>query len=390
MPLRLLFICFLISPYPALAVGQVKVRLFADQHIESAILTVTGGDYELNTCQDKPILIRENEQIAFALYKGRIAVKVRSRKGFACDSVTLTGLTGKAFFSLRIINGESGTRHYSGNLKCLFDLGLLVFINSIDTESYIAGVVKAESGPGRNIEYCKAQAVLARSYLYRNISRHMIDNYNMCDNTHCQVFFGITSDPVILKAALETKDLVAVFKRDSSVIVPAFHSNCGGHTSNSRDVWLADLPYLKSRTDPWCTRSRNAKWRKTIPAREWVSYLQHAGCRSDFADISVVNFAQVTRQNNYRVGSFAIPFNQIRNDFNLKSSFFSVIADGDSIHLSGRGYGHGVGMCQEGAMAMAANGFSYKQILEFYFSGVVLSDINRVPVPVNSVIAEVQ
>ncbi|MGI6339521.1 MAG: SpoIID/LytB domain-containing protein [Bacteroidales bacterium] len=390
MLLRLLFIYFLILPYPALAVSQVKVRLFADQHIESAIVTVTGGEYELNSCQEEPILIRENEQVAFAVYNGRVAVKVRNRKGFACDSVQLTGVTGKDFLSLRIMNGGSETRYYSGNLKCLFDLGLIVFINSIDTESYIAGVVRAESGPGRNIEYCKAQAVLARSYLYRNITRHLIDNYNMCDNTHCQVFFGITSDPVILKAALETKNLVAVYRRDSSVIVPAFHSNCGGRTSNSRDVWLAELPYLKSKTDPWCTRSRNAKWRKTISAREWVSYLQRAGCKSDFADISVVNFAQVTRQNNYRVGSFTIPFNQIRKDFNLKSSFFSVVADGDSVILSGRGYGHGVGLCQEGAMAMAAGGLSYEKIIEFYFNDVIISDINRVPLPVNNVIAEVQ
>lgn len=190
MLLRLLFIYFLILPYPALAVSQVKVRLFADQHIESAIVTVTGGEYELNSCQEEPILIRENEQVAFAVYNGRVAVKVRNRKGFACDSVQLTGVTGKDFLSLRIMNGGSETRYYSGNLKCLFDLGLIVFINSIDTESYIAGVVRAESGPGRNIEYCKAQAVLARSYLYRNITRHLIDNYNMCDNTHCQVFSG--------------------------------------------------------------------------------------------------------------------------------------------------------------------------------------------------------
>lgn len=388
--LKLIF--FVVSLFTATGImsGQVKVRLFADQETESAILTVTGGEYELMACNGKRIHIRQNEQIVFALYNGRIAVKTRSAKGFACDTVALSGLTGKDFFSLRIINGESGARQYTGTLKCFFDLGIIVFINTCDTESYIAGVVKAESGPGRNTEYCKAQAVLARSYLYRNISRHLIDDYNVCDNTHCQVFFGITTDPVILRAALETKDLVAVYKPDSSVIVPAFHSNCGGLTSNSKDVWLADLPYLKSIADPWCIRSRNAKWRKTIHVREWISYLQNAGCKADFADRSILNFSQISRQNNYRAGSFTIPFRQIRNDLNLKSSFFSVFAAGDSVILSGRGYGHGVGMCQEGAMVMAANGYRYEQIIEFYFNGVIISDINKIPLPENNIVAEVQ
>ena len=67
----------------------------------------------------------------------------------------------------------------------------------------------------------------------------------------------------------------------------------------------------------------------------------------------------------------------MRLDLNLRSTFFSVFASGDSMILKGRGYGHGVGLCQEGAMVMASKGFSYREIINFYYSGVIISDIKN-------------
>jgi stage II sporulation protein D len=72
-----------------------------------------------------------------------------------------------------------------------------------------------------------------------------------------------------------------------------------------------------------------------------------------------------------------MPLSTIRSDLNLRSTFFTVIAVGDSIILKGKGYGHGVGLCQEGAMEMAAKGFNYKQIIDFYYFGVLISDISN-------------
>jgi stage II sporulation protein D len=73
----------------------------------------------------------------------------------------------------------------------------------------------------------------------------------------------------------------------------------------------------------------------------------------------------------------------MRSDLDLRSTFFSVYAKGDSIILKGKGYGHGVGLCQEGAMEMAAKGFNYKQIIDFYYFGVFISDINNAVVSKN-------
>ena len=76
-------------------------------------------------------------------------------------------------------------------------------------------------------------------------------------------------------------------------------------------------------------------------------------------------FIQKNRQDYYRTGSFTVPLITLRTELNLRSTFFSVFADGDSIILKGRGYGHGVGLCQEGAMTMAEEGNNYRQIIRF-------------------------
>jgi stage II sporulation protein D len=80
----------------------------------------------------------------------------------------------------------------------------------------------------------------------------------------------------------------------------------------------------------------------------------------------------------YVTGSFSIPFSRIRNELDLRSAWFSVKAVGDSLRLSGRGYGHGVGLCQEGAIVMASQGIGYEDIITFYYPGVKLMKITDV------------
>ncbi len=187
--------------------GQVRIRLFADQHSGSGMFTVSEGKYELDTWDGKSITLSKDDPVVFAIVNGKIAVKTKQSAGFMCDSLILKGLTGKDRFSLRV-NGESRIRQqYSGDLQCISDLGIIIFINICDIEEYISGVVRAEGGL-RNIEYLKSQAVLARTYIYRNFNRHLIDRYNLCDNTHCQAFNGISTDSLVNRATSETRGLV--------------------------------------------------------------------------------------------------------------------------------------------------------------------------------------
>jgi stage II sporulation protein D len=358
------------------ASAQVKVRLFSNRSPESALFSVTGGKYEISGFNGDNIDVSEGEPVIITKYKGRLAVKSRNAKGFLCDSVILAGKTGDDSFSLRINGNVPVRQFYSGDLKCFPDLETLVLINISDVEKYISGVVKAEGGSGRNIEYFKTQAVIARTYLYRYFDKHASDRYNVCDNTHCQAFNGISPDTIINNAALETKGEV-ILTQDSILIIAAFHSNCGGETASSEDVWLSGQPYLESMNDPYCTTSRSATWEKNVSMKNWIDLLKKSGYKGNTDNPSDFNYLQKNRKTDYRIGSFSMPLRTIRDELNLRSTFFSVVANGDSINLKGRGYGHGVGLCQEGAMVMATKGFDYKSIIDFYYAGVLITDIKN-------------
>lgn len=358
---------------PAFSSEQVRIRLFSEADADIALFAVDSGRYEINTFSDNSLEIAAGEMVTISRYGNRIYLKARNRAGIICDSLFFSGMTGNESFSLRV---KGKRRFYSGDLHCYRDLGSLLLINICDIEEYVAGVVKAEGGQGKNIEYFKTQAVIARTYMYRYFYKHLTDHFNLCDITHCQAFNGISNDTVINRAALQTSGEV-ILGPDSTLIIAAFHSNCGGETAPSESVWLTNEPYLNKIIDPFCTSSRNARWQISMSRESWTGYLEKMGYKGDTNNPSLLNFSPKTRSAEIKTGAFSIPLSQVRTDLNLRSAFFSVTVSGDSIVFSGRGYGHGVGLCQEGAMSMAMKGFDYRQIINFYYTGVVLADISK-------------
>lgn len=356
--------------------GQVKVRLFSSQTPESVVFAVTAGEYEFKGFTGGPDIFRKNDPIVITKYNGKLAFKSRNNKGYVVDSLNIIAKTESSSFSLRV-NGHTPLRqYYEGDFTCYPDLGTLVLINNCNVESYIAGVVRAEGGIRKNKEYFKTQAIIARTYMYKYLDKHLHDRFNVCDNTHCQAFNGMSADSVINSASLETHGLV-ILDNDSSLIISAFHSNCGGMSLSSEHVWVTDQPYLKSVTDPYCIYSRNASWEKKMSSKEWIEYLEKSGYTGKVNDPAIFSFYQNKRWADYKAGSFTMPFKKIRDDMNLRSSFFSVIAAKDSVLLKGKGYGHGVGLCQEGAMEMATRGNTYQEIIDFYYNDVIITDIKN-------------
>jgi stage II sporulation protein D len=316
------------------------------------------------------------EMFIIASYNKKIFVKKRNGDSLTGDSIEFKGSTGEDYFTLQINQSGSIKRNYTGDLKCFSDMGSLFLINTLDIEKYIAGVVMSEGGSRRNEEYFKTQAIIARTYTYKYLDKHVLDKYNLCDDTHCQAFNGLTGDSLIINAVRKTNGLV-ITTPDSILINSAFHSNCGGETSPSEYAWITPQSYLKRVSDPYCQNSRSALWEKKISVKDWAAYLKKNGYEDNLTDPSVFNFVQNTRVSDYVSGSFRMPLRTIRNDLDLRSTYFSVSLTGDSLSLRGKGYGHGVGLCQEGAMVMAAKGFNYKQIIGFYYSGVLIMDIKN-------------
>ena len=356
--------------------GQVKIRLFSSYKPESAVITVTDGVYELDSFSEKSSTLINGDLVIISRYNGKLSVKPRNSNGFLCDSILLTGKTGKDAFSLRLNSNTPVRQNYSGDLRCLPDFGTLLFINTCNIEDYVSGVVTTEGGTGKRPEYFKTQAVIVRTYMYKYFDRHISDGYNLCDNTHCQAFNGLSTDTLVENATRQTKGLV-ILGPDSSLVISAFHSNCGGETAAAEDVWLSNQPYLKKVTDPYCLNSPNARWYRSISLNEWKAYMNRSGFAGKSDNPAIFSFSQSSRLADYRAGTFSLPLRQVRSDLNLRSTFFSLIVKGDSVILNGRGYGHGVGLCQEGAMVMAAKNFTFRQIISFYYTGVIIADIGN-------------
>lgn len=372
---RFIFFCSL-ALYGTVLQAQLRIRIFADKAPASALFSVTESEYSLTNPNGQTRIIRSGESVIISKYNSVLTVKTNSDPAFICDSVHFSPKDPTASFSLRINSGIPLRQYYKGDLKCYPDLGTIVFINIPDIDSYLAGVVRTEGGSVKNIEYLKTQAIIARTYMFKYFSKHATDNYNLCDGTHCQAFNGITDDSLIIRAVKDTEGLV-ILDRDSSLIISAFHSNCGGETASSENVWLTAQPYLKKVVDPYCTNSRNARWKKTLSVNEWIAYLKKSGFLAGQGEAAMLNFAQTARKYEYVCGSFSLPLHRIREDMGLRSAFFSLKVEGDSVYLDGKGYGHGVGLCQEGAIVMAEKGFDHRRILSFYYDGVIVSDINN-------------
>jgi stage II sporulation protein D len=293
--------------------------------------------------------------------------------------ITALDSTGEIKFKSQTTNGKD--RFFTGDFKFkMYKEGLCV-MNYLDIERYIEAVIESESGLGHGLEYFKVQAVISRTYARSNAFKHVKEEgFNLCDNTHCQAYkHKGKSNAVIVQAVRETKGIVIV---DDSLklITAAFHSNCGGQTSGSELVWNKSLPYLQSTHDSYCAGQLNSFWQRQMPLSEWLAAIKSFGV--DVTNQSNIN--TVTSYNSsYRkygmvCGGKTIPFKSLRAYFKLKSAFFNVsMLDANTVVLQGRGFGHGVGLCQEGAMRMAKAGKTYKEILNHYFTNTHIVGANE-------------
>ena len=366
----LLSFSFYLLSYPA----TVRVRLLTEEDPSYVFFRVISGKYSLKCPGIESTDLDTGEEILISRYKNFIAIKISGITAFSADSAIFESISENSRFFLRTGAGGGVSGTYSGGMTCYPDLSGLVIVNVCDIEEYIAGVVMAEGGRGKNIEYCKTQAVIARTYAYKYFEKHVSDRYNLCDDTHCQAFSGIVSDSVISRAVRETKDKVIVTP-DSLLIIAAFHSNCGGETSPSEYVWLSPQPYLVRVSDPFCVRSRNSSWETTVSMGEWLEILRKNNYTGAADNSSQFSFSQPHRTAEYKIGEFSMPLSILRDKLGLKSAWFSVIPQNDSLYIRGKGYGHGVGLCQEGAMVMAVEGSEFDEIVRFYYPGVLITDI---------------
>jgi len=200
----------------------------------------------------------------------------------------------------------------------------------------------------------------------KNFTRHASQGFNLCDGVHCQAFNGKSRMNRLIYTSSESTRGVILTDTTGNPLFTAFHASCGGITCSAAMAWNRDLPYLLPVKDPFCDQSEQRNWSKDLDPKTWNEYLGKKGIRDATAPSGPFTGE---RRKYLEYGTVKLPLTAIREDFGLKSAFFTLERIDGRISIKGHGYGHGVGLCQEGAIEMSRLGYTYLDILMFYFHG---------------------
>lgn len=349
----------------------VNIGIYHKSKITSFVFHPNKGTYSIFTEKGKLIDIDNGELVEVKYNTNGIHIKSLDKDYGTFKKIRFIGIEKENSFKLKIPIYKR-VREFEDNLlvKLHNYYNYFQLINNIDIDNYVAGVVESEVGRNPPPEYFKLQAIICRTYALKNIDRHTAEGFSLCNKVHCQAYHGKPKSVLIKEAALETNGIVIV---DSNIdlITATFYSNCGGQTANSEEVWKQELYYLRSIKDTFCLKENNAIWTKKINKNTWHNYLKKHNCTDESLNHECgTEYFQNGRERYYHKDGVKIPFVQIRQDFKLKSAQFDVIEEGSNVVLKGKGFGHGVGLCQEGAMKMAKMGYTYIDILHFYYEDV--------------------
>lgn len=350
---------------------------------------------QIGNCRDIPVFFVIDGR-KYTLY-GKIKIQ-------STDNSTIT------LNNIELSNGlyESGKRsiNLSSDLDIIPGFRGLTVISEIPIEEYIVGVVRSEIGEDAPMEAQKAQAVASRTNVIRKIwSGSGFEDYDITSTVYDQVYTGIGYSNHIERAVFETKGEILTYKGEP--IEALFHAMCGGHTENSENVWSSYVPYLRGVFDKGKGhRKFSLKGEKTL--KKWLDSSPNVNCKRygkrywrwefvynafDLARIlkvktgrnigKVLKIRVLERGISGRVKRIKIVGSKgsivIRKDLEIRkalarsslpSSLFYVKKRGEKFIFVGRGFGHGVGMCQIGAMGMADMGYNYREILKHYYSHV--------------------
>ena len=357
----------------------IRIGLFPDKHISSLVFSGVHGIFNLDA--DGAFLLRISPgDICYAtIVDHKIQLSSKTRKIGSFLKLEVRHAEPESTFQLKSVSPVLTSADYDGDLILLPAGNYFQIINEVDFEKYVAAVIEAEGGANAHPEYYKAQGILIRTYAIKNMYRHGAENYNLCSSVHCQAYKGKSmQNREIYEATSLTSGMVLTDTAGSLITTP-YHSNCGGMTSSGDVAWQEDLPCLISIRDPFCISGKNHSWSMKIPLDRWTEYLRSNGASTAGKSPNDFVFRNPGRVKSYTFNKVSIPMRKIRDDFMLKSAYFQVLYDnGDHIILQGKGFGHGVGLCQEGAMEMARVGYIYPDIIHFYFQNVLIVGYNTI------------
>jgi stage II sporulation protein D len=267
---------------------------------------------------------------------------------------------------------------------------------SMPLEDYVRGVVAAEGSMESEPEALKALAIASRTYALKNLGRHAREGYDFCTTTHCQRYRAVdlASPAGVSSAVVDAVEATKgeVLRDDNNELADSYFSaSCGGATANLGTLWGGNAPsYLRGVRDEYCVSEAHHGWTDVISQTQMLKALQtdpRTNVGERLVDIRVLRKDRSGRaelisvEGNRRLTlkgwDFKIIIGRALGWNLLKSSRFEISRSGSNFVFRGSGFGHGLGLCQEGAHVMAARGASYRQILAKYFPTTCIANEDR-------------
>ena len=263
-------------------------------------------------------------------------------------------------------------RNYGGAISFRVNNKKLDIVNRVDMDEYLKGVLPKEMSPSFPMESLKAQALCSRSFAINNYNKFIKNGYNLDDTTRSQVYYGKDVEEKTTNKAVE-ETIGQVIKYDGKVAETIFCASSGGYTVASSEAWGGNsVPYLISKEDPYSVHPWNYELKNSDLKK--LNLTDVFSVSLDYNNSNRVNnLTFSTSKGDVKIK--ATDFRKKIGNTIIKSTLFDVNVIGNKVFVSGKGYGHGVGMSQYGAVEMAKKGSNYKDIIEFYFPGTNIEKI---------------
>lgn len=257
-------------------------------------------------------------------------------------------------------------------------------IENIPLEEYVIGTLAGEMPTYFHIEALKAQAVASRSYVLKKINDNKNEEYDVVDTILNQVYLDneylksvwkntyVSKINKLKKAANDT--ISEYLEYDDKVVNAMFFSTSNGYTEDSKNVFGFEVDYLKSVSSPWDKETSSAfSSSKSISLQEFYSKLNIP--YQENLKIEIKERSNTNRIIKLKINDIEFLSRDIYNKLLLRSTDFEIIQEGSNIIINTKGYGHGVGMSQYGALGMANEGKTYQEILNHYYQNTKIKKI---------------
>ncbi len=379
----LIFLLAFLPVSPIFADNDPLIRVAVAKDIDSVTIKVNGA-YEISNPATHQIFEKDLSFGPTVIRQGPQGLKLGDRQ------LVVNWIR---FYSNRDVAVIVGTkeRRYRGAVDVLLmPNAKLLVINQLEVENYIKGVLLHEVSNRWPLEALKVQAVAARSYAFVQITANVKKDFDVTNDIYSQVYGGRTSERYRTNLAVDqTKGEILTF---GGKVLPAyFHATCGGHTENAVELWPKQaLGPLSGVHCTYCRQSPHYFWKRNVRLKEIQEKLNAKGYPIGLIDdIAIAKRNEsdriltlvITDKNAKQITISGKDFREILGPNLIRSNNYYIVMQGYYCDFFGKGWGHGVGMCQWGAQGMSALGLTYDKILQFYYPGAVLTVVKDQSLP---------